>query len=194
MVGATGHGGLDSSREARHQGEVTTSSPNHTYYAACHGAWRAALVVNITDKAALRVSGMGWSTRASLRLMAAWPAWLGRFYLDTTVAYDDAGEVVHTTVVRWLGIGLLRSVETIVLDADGRQFTMHGEQRQFPALWARATMSGSGSVDETGTRATYTMDWLGAPMKQTTVREPDTVTVTQEGAGYGGVQVLKRRR
>ena len=53
-------------------------------------------------------------------------------------------------------------------------------------------MSGSGTIDEAAEHAEYEMTWLGAPMRQTTVREPDRVTVTQEGAGWKGVQPLAR--
>lgn len=149
--------------------------------------------MTITDSAALRASGMRAADRASLRMMTAWPRWLGRFWLETTVTYDASGEVIHTTVVRFLGLPLLRSTEHITLDADGRAFTMRGEQRMWPAIWARRTMSGHGTIDASARRAEYTLEFLGAAMRQSTVREDDLVTVTQQGPGFSGVQHLRRR-
>lgn len=155
-------------------------APSHAYYRGCEGAWRAELDLTIADPAALRDSGMGLLDRLSLRLMAAWPRWLGRCWLHTTVACDGA-EVLHTTVVRWLGVPLQRSVETIALAEDGSRFEVSGG------------MVGQGSVDASGTRASYALTWLGAEITQTTVREDDRVTVTQAGPGFTGVQRLTRQ-
>lgn len=164
------------------KGSASAALPNHRYYRECAGVWRSVVSMTITDAAALSTSGMRLADRASLRLMSMWPAFLGRFHLHTTVTYDAGGEVLHTTVVRWLGIPLQRSVETIVLDPDGRRFTVRGG------------MIGTGTMDETGTRASYELRWLGVTLTQTTMREPDVVTVTQRGPGFGGVQKLLRQR
>jgi hypothetical protein len=118
----------------------------------------------------------------SVRLMAIWPRFLGRFELCTTVAYDPSGEVVHTTVVRWLGIPLQRSVETIALDADGRRFSVRGG------------MTGTGTMDEAGSCATYELNWLGVPVQQSTRRERDVIEVQQQGPGFRAVQTLVRQR
>lgn len=145
------------------------------------GRWRAPVQITITDPGALRSSGMSFADRLSLRMLSAWPRWLGAVYLDTTVACGDGGEVVHTTVVRWLGIPLQRSTETFLLDPAGRSFTVRGG------------MSGSGKVDESSTHAEYELRWLGVSIRQHTVREPDLVTVHQEGPGFRGVQELVRQ-
>ena len=162
----------------------------HVYYQACHGRWRCPLEIRITDSAALSASGMGWIDRMNLRMIASWPSWLGRFWLETTVAYDGSPSVVHTTQVRWLGVPMMKSIETIRLSDDGRTFTMEGEQRVLPAWWSLRTLSGTGHV--VSDRASYAFDWLGVRLEQTTVREDDRVTVTQRGPGFEGVQRLKR--
>jgi hypothetical protein len=125
---------------------------------------------------------MSFADRLSLRVLSAWPRWLGGVYLDTTVSWGDGAEVVHTTVVRWLGIPLQRSTEMFLLDPEGRSFTVQGG------------ISGAGSVDESSTRAEYELRWLGVAIRQHTVREPDLVTVHQEGPGFRGVQELVRQR
>lgn len=171
----------------------TALAPNHAYYRACHGAWRSPMNLEITDATALRESGVGWADRTSLRLMAVWPAWLGRFYLDTTVSYRGHAQVLHTTVVRWLGLPLLSSTETIELAPDGRAFEMRGDQRVFPTLWRRRSIEGTGSVDETGMHATYHLHWLGAALRQTTKRHELGADIVQEGPGFRGVQHLRAR-
>jgi hypothetical protein len=155
--------------------------PNHRYYAGCEGVWRASVSLRISDPARLARSGMRSADRLSVRVMAAWPRWLGAIVLDTTVAYDASGRVLHTTVVRWLGIPIQRSVETIQLDDDGRRFTVSGG------------MTGAGTIDETGTRAEYDLAWLGAQIHQSTTRSADLVTVTQIGSGFEAVQRLVRQ-
>lgn len=160
---------------------MTSPGPAHTYYEACTGRWRAPIAFTLTDTRALGRSGMSLVDRLSIRLLAVWPAWLGRVHLDTTVAFRGPGEVVHTTVVRWLRVPLQKSVETFSLDPDGRRFTVRG------------SMTGSGVVDPTATRAEYTLFWLGVELRQRTVREGDRVTVEQEGPGFRAHQELQRQ-
>ncbi|MDP3278731.1 MAG: hypothetical protein Q8Q09_26305 [Deltaproteobacteria bacterium] len=155
--------------------------PNQAYYRACVGSWRAVMSLRITDSADLARSGMRWVDRVSVRIMAAWPRWLGTIALCTTVAFDAQGEVVHTTAVRWLGITIKRSVEIFALDPDGLSFTVRGG------------MSGAGTVTPSATSASYTLDWSGARFVQTTQREPNLVTLTQTGPGFGGTQALHRQ-
>ena len=134
---------------------------------------------------------MGWLDRINLRMIAAWPSWLGRFWLETSVAYDGSPSVVHTTRVRWLGMTMMKSIETIRLSDDDRTLSMEGEQRVFPAWWSGRAVTGSGHVESD--RARYTFEWLGVRLDQTTVREQDRVTLTQRGPGFEGVQRLQRR-
>jgi hypothetical protein len=169
-----------------------TMPPNHAYYRACHGRWRCPLQMRITDAAALRGSGMSWSVRVGLRMMAAWPRWLGRFFFETSVRYDEDDAVTHTTVVRWLGLPLLWGTERIALDPDGRAFTIEGEHRLLTQPWRRLAARGAGTIGASADHAEYTLDWLGAPMTQTTTREHDRVTVTQQGRGWSAVQALDR--
>lgn len=156
--------------------------PTHTYYRACVGAWRAPLHMTVTDPAALRSSGMSLLDRLSVRLMSAWPGWLRRPVLETTVAFDGPDEVRHTTIVRWLGLPLQKSVEIFTLDPDGRRFTVRGG------------MTGKGSIDATATEGEYHLSWLGATLVQRTVRDGDLVQVHQDGPGFRGQQDLIRQR
>jgi hypothetical protein len=87
---------------------------------------------------------------------------------------------------------MMWGTERITLDPDGRTFTMQGEQRVLALWWSRLEISGAGTIDENAEHAEYAIDWLGAPMRQTTVREDDRVTVTQQGSGWRGVQPLAR--
>lgn len=126
----------------------------------------------------------------NLRMIAAWPSWLGRFSLETSVAYDGSPSVVHTTRVRWLGVPMMKSIETIRLAGDAETLTMEGEQRVFPAWWSLRPVTGTGHVESH--RASYSFEWLGVRLEQTTLREADRVTLTQRGPGFEGVQRLQR--
>jgi hypothetical protein len=157
-----------------------TTGPARTYYEACVGQWRSPVAITITDSAALATSGASWLDRQSLRLLARWPAWLGRVFLDTEVAFRAADEVVHTTIVRWMGVPLQRSVEVYKLDADGARLSITGG------------MTGSGSINAAATQAVYQLAWLGMQIQQSTARDGDTVKVDQRGPGFHGVQMLVR--
>lgn len=138
-------------------------------------------MMRITDPARLARSGMRWADRLSLHAMAAWPRWLGAFSLDTSVACDASGQVIHTTVVRWLGLPVQRSVETIRLDDDGRRLTVSGG------------MTGTGTIDATATRAEYDLAWRGVELHQSTLRGADLITVNQTGPGFDASQRLVRQ-
>lgn len=155
-------------------------APSHAYYRACEGSWTSPVSLLVTDGRALRRSGMSFANRVMLRMMASWPRWLGRLSMNTTVAYDAAGKVVHTTSVCWLNIPLQRSTETISLDPDGQRFEVRGG------------MEGTGEIDETGTVAEYRLRWFGVELRQRTTRAGDRVTVAQEGPGFRGAQTLMR--
>lgn len=163
----------------------------HAYFAGCVGRWRAPLDLCIHDASALRASGMGLVDRWSLRAVAAWVRWAGGVTLDTSVAVLDPETVVHTTVVRFGPMATMRSEEVLRLDPDGRRFVLQGVQR----MGGRGVrvVRGNGQVDEDGRGAHYALNWLGAPLRQDTRLEGDTVTLTQAGPGWRGVQRLRRR-
>lgn len=158
-----------------------TNTPARAYYEACKGVWRAPIALTITDAEAFEKSGMSFADRLSVRLLSGWPTWLGSVFMDTSVAFQGENEVVHTTVARWLGLPLQKSVEIFTLDPDGSRFVVRGG------------MTGSGQIDATATKGDYALRWLGIEIHQRTEREADLVTVYQEGPGFKGVQVLKRQ-
>lgn len=164
------------------QTEPTEDGASRAYYRACVGAWRAPVEMTVTDPVALRGSGLSHFDRLSVRIMSAWPSWLRRPVLETTVSFDGPDEVRHTTVVRWLGLPLQRSVEIFALDPDGRRFAVRGG------------MTGHGEIDATATKGEYHLRWRGAELLQRTEREGDRVTVRQEGPGFHGLQALVRQR
>ena len=166
--------------------------PNHTYYQACHGAWRGRVCLRICDGKTLR-SALGLIDVWSVYMIAYWPRWFGRFYLYTTVDYDPAGTVLHTTTIRWLGMPLLRSVETLTLDEDGKGFVLQGVSKSTFAPWRRLAITGNGDVDSTSTQANYQCTWLGTTLHQATHRTADVVTLRQEAPGLKAIQTLHRQ-
>ena len=95
---------------------MSEASPARAYFEGCRGRWRIPVAITVTDVAALQRSGMSWLDRLQVRLLARWPRWLGRVFMDTSVAVDGS-DVVHTTVIRWLVLPLMKSVEIFALDA-----------------------------------------------------------------------------
>lgn len=156
-----------------------SEGPAHVYYDACEGRWRSPVEMTVHDPGALAASGMGLFDRLSVRLLAAWPRWLGRVLMHTTVA-KDGDEVVHTTTFRWLGLPIRKTVEVFTLAADGRSFTVTG------------ALEGEGHVEHDTAHAVYSFRWLGVQLSQRTERDGDRVTVHQEGPGFRGVQRLQR--
>ncbi|PRQ09785.1 hypothetical protein [Enhygromyxa salina] len=165
--------------------------PHRAYYLSCVGRWRCELDMRITDTERLRHSEMPLLDRVALRLVSAWPAWLGRLRLDTSVHFEGP-VVVHTTRVRWLGLPMMLSVERIEFDDDGRSFTLEGEQRVAPLWWRARAVVGAGEVDEDTEHARYRLTWLGAPLQQSTIRGADALALHQLGPGFEGTQHLRR--
>ena len=161
--------------------ETAQDGPALTYYLACVGRWAAPLQLRVTDAAALRNSGMSLKERWSLHLLARWPRWLGAVSMQTTITVEPSGEVIHTTVVSWRGLPLQRSVETFTPEMDGISLSIRGGMTGY----ARATPG--------ATRMEYELLWLGARIRQHTLRETDLVTVWMEGPGFVGEQRLVRQ-
>lgn len=167
-----------------------TGSPARAYFAACAGRWRAPLDLRVHDVVALRASGMGLLDRWGLRALGAWVHWVGGVTLDTSVAVRAPDTIVHTTVVRWGPVVAMRSEEVLRLHADGRRFTLDGTQRVV-GVGVRV-VQGDGQVDNDARAAHYALTWFGAPLRQDTRLDGDTVTLTQAGPGWRGVQRLRR--
>jgi hypothetical protein len=171
------------------------AQPNEDYYRACEGSWRCVLDLRITDRPAFRRCRIGWLNRLRVLSIVLCPSWLGRFYLETTVAPESGSEtpaVVHTTCVSWLGLSLLRSTEVIELNPDGRSFVLRGNHTMWPTFWKEERFVAPGKVDETGSRASYVFTWFGTEMKQSTVADGDLVVITQVTEWSKGVQNLRR--
>jgi hypothetical protein len=134
---------------------------------------------------------MGVFNGFSVLMMAWWPRWLGRFELETTVEYDPTNPVRHTTTLYWLRLPLMESVEYVTPDDDGVHFKLEGETRIHTMPWRRLTVTGSGQVDPTATRATYCVTWLGTELEQTTIRKDGTVTLSQKSPGFAATQNLR---
>lgn len=172
---------------------MIVDSAHYTYFQACIGRWRCPVDMQITDVSALR-RAMGLFNMLGLWLMSVWPPWLGRFYLETTVDMPHSAEVLHTTVVRWLGLPLLSTKERLVLHENGVNFSLSGEGHSLMAPWYRDLMEGQGSIDPSATKGSYRLIWMGSPLIQSTVRDGDQVTLILEGAGFRSLQTLKRIR
>lgn len=164
------------------------------YYTACIGHWSAPFAMRITDVAALRRSGPGLLDRIGLRLLGAWPAWLGTLRMVTSVAVHPSGqEVRHTTAVHWGPLVLFSSVETIHLQPDGHSFTLEGRQGPGPLGWPSVRIHGDGEVEADAAHARYRLAWMGTTLVQTTTMRPGEVDLTQTSPWSYGEVALRRR-
>ncbi|MDX2169684.1 MAG: hypothetical protein SF182_21625 [Deltaproteobacteria bacterium] len=170
--------------------------PNRAYYEACAGRWACQLDFAITDWRAWRGSRMALVGRLNLLALAA-AVRIARLRLDTSVDVNDAarGEVVHTTRVSKWGLTLMRSIDRITLDANGRDATMRVAMSFFPLLWrAERFPSAAATIDASARRADYRIPWFGGEMHQSGALSADgaTVTLVQATEFSRGVQVLRR--
>jgi hypothetical protein len=172
-------------------------APNWAYYRAVEGTWSAPLELVITDWAAFRACPMSRLDRLSLLGLVWTTRLLGPFRFETSVDASRAAarqQVVHTTrVARW-GMTLMRSVDTLTLDANGRDATMCVYMRVWPMPWrARRTPPTPAQIDAAGRAATYRFPWFGTEMRQHAALDGGVVTLTQQTAFSRGVQRLTRR-
>jgi hypothetical protein len=173
---------------------AATQRPSRTYYGAVHGRWRGPFAFTVTDWRAFRAAGQGVLDRLRVVSIALVPRLLGAFLLETSVdARTDPDAVVHTTRLSKWGVTVFRSVETLYLDPNGRDFTMRIKQRLWPAPWReRDEGEGRGRIDESSLRSTYDLPWLGTHLHQIGERDGDHFRLTQETSFSRGIQELTR--
>ena len=97
----------------------------------------------------------------------------------------------NTTHVSAFGLEQFTTDETIELDPDGRTFRMSGVQR--PRIGKPEAYDAKGSIDDTATRATYEITWLGCPLVQRTRIVTEGLELTQD-TSWSHAEVLHRRR
>ena len=177
---------------------LPSAHPSHAYYRACEGRWSGPLDFVVTDWRALGATPLALADRLTVLSLAWGTRFLGALRIETSVDYASGaarGVVVHTTRISKWGLTLLRGIETLRLDANGRDLTMDAETRMVSTPWRTTRFTGApASVDEAGMRATYRFPYVGTEMRQRGERSADgtTVTLTQETAFSRGVQVLRR--
>jgi hypothetical protein len=125
------------------------------------------------------------------------PRLLGPLVVETNVDYrskgEQQGEVIHELRVKKWGMTFFRSNESLLLHENGSDLTIRGEQRFWPTMWRSRDFGDSrGLVAERGTRATYSLQWLGTRMRQIGEIEEDAVRITMETDWARGVQLLRR--
>jgi hypothetical protein len=156
------------------------------YYGALVGRWRGEVQVRLTDEAAFRAATLTFLDRARLWTMNR----SGPADIETTLALAPGG-ARHTTRVTSLGLTLFRTEERLRFDPDGQHFVMEGQQWLAPT-WRARHYAGPGQVDETATRASYRVPWLGADLRQDTEIVPEGLKFVQVTAWSRAEFVLHR--
>lgn len=158
------------------------------YYTSLVGRWEGSFRLQVTDRLALR-------RRPTL---TRWTGFLasvsGPMRMRTTLEAqrgEGATTFFHTTEVSSWGVTSFTTEETITLDDDGVGLAMTGVQRV--RLAGTTPYESRGSVDESGTRATYHLTWLGGPLVQRTRIVPEGLELTQDTDWSRGEVLLVRR-
>lgn len=160
------------------------AAPAPRYYTSLVGAWEGRFRIRITSRPELARLSLATRFLANAAHLA------GAMSMKTTL--EGAGRSFrHTTHVSAFGLEQFTTDETIELDSDGRTFRMSGVQR--PRVGKPETYDAHGSIDETATRATYEITWLGCPLVQRTRIVPEGLELTQDTA-WSHAEVLLRRR
>lgn len=170
---------------------MPTDPPHVRYFLSVAGRWACPFDIHARPDAA------PWTAldRFALRVIAGWPAWLGRLRFLTEVDPRRApqGLVLHRVQLMWGPITFFQSEQRIRLGADGRSFEVDGTYAYGSFRWARRRLSGAGEVDEAASFGTYRIPWMGTVLRQTSMHEPGAIVLTQETAWWWGVQRLARR-
>jgi hypothetical protein len=159
-----------------------TAQPHLAYYRAHHGQWRSRYLVSVTSWRAFWAAPMGLLDRLRGLLLPSASA-LG-MRMDTSVdcdIYASRGEVLHTTTLSVWGVPVVRSVEVIVLHADGVHATLR-------APWGE----GGIEIAEDARSARYTFDWMGGPLVQSTQVVPEGLRLEQQTAWFRASALLVR--
>jgi len=159
---------------------MQAEAPNWAYFRAVAGRWGGPLDFAITDWRAFRAARMPLGDRLSLLAMASLTRVVGAFQLETGVDVASGAsrdEVVHTTRVSKWGVTLLRSVDTLRLDRNGRDMTMRIELGLWPAL-RRVRVAADPSPRQLCVR----QGWI--PPGGAAVCLPNRVSVENAAAGY----------
>jgi hypothetical protein len=169
--------------------------PNHHYYETLSGQWGAAFEFRIVDSKRFWSTSMGLLDRLQAISMEISRWLIGRPRIETVVDYRADDNAVHheLRIIKW-GMTLFRSNEVLELHDDGRSLTIRGEQRSWPLIWRAVDLGvNPGEINETGTGAHYTLQWMGGEMHINTTMVDGGADI-EMSTGWGrGVQQLRAR-
>jgi hypothetical protein len=160
-----------------------TPGPALRYYRSLEGRWLGELRLRVTDPQELR-------TRSRDVRMIGLLSRLGSVWMATTLFQASQREFVHTTKVFKWRLTLFDSSERIFVNDDEQNLRMEGELR--PRFGRLEAFQAEGQVDESGTRATYRIPWLGEQLIQRTQIVDAGLELEQE-TDWSSASVLLRR-
>jgi hypothetical protein len=166
---------------------MNREGPAYRYYASLEGSYLGELRFRVTSWTALQAAPLGLLARMRVSSMAAMP---GGQMMATTLACDKLadGLALHTTQVAKWRATVATTRETIAIDADGCRLHMVGTQAMWPTLGRNEPYEAIGEIDATGTRASYSVPWLGTAMiDQRTQIVPGGLHLTQDTPCRGRV-------
>jgi len=169
--------------------------PNHRYYETLAGDWAAPFEFRISDEGLFWSRPLGLLNRLRVISMVISRWFIGRPRIETKVDYrPDANEVHHQLrILKW-GIRFYQSNEVLQLHEDGRTLSIRGEQRMFPLMGSPEDLGQApGEINETGTQAHYTLQWMGGPLEIRTQMVDGGADIQMDTGWGGGTQKLRAR-
>jgi hypothetical protein len=177
---------------------MTPQSPARAYYRATNGSWIGKFNFGVVDWRAFWACPMGLLARIQVISLVVLSKVLGRPTIATRVDYaeqDAPNEVRHWLRLSKWGLSLYRTREVLFLEENGRDLTISGSERAWPAVWRERDLGKCpGQIDETGTRASYTLKIFGTSLQIATHCAGEVTTLTMKTEWGFGEQVIARPR
>ena len=157
------------------------------YYQSMIGRWQGAYRFAITDWQAMK--------RALPVVIDRWRMivfhCMGSQRISTSVRFEDAMTVKHTTrIEKWRVPGFI-STEWFLLDENGRTLRVKMNQRIAPFFWRlRHFENGTGVVEDSKVGAVYRLPWIGGEINQQVLIVDDGVQLTQSTAWFRAQALL----
>lgn len=170
--------------------------PNHHYYSTLTGEWAARFSFEVHDWSVFWSRPMSLFNRFRVISMVVSAKIIGAPRIETVVDYrGEQNEVHHELAIRKWGMTFYRSNEVLSLDADGHSLHISGQQRMFPFMGSPEDLGDApGTINESGTGAHYTLQWLGGPLEIRTEMVDGGANINMDTGWGGGVQPLRARK
>ncbi len=159
------------------------------YYRSMTGRWQGEYRFAITEWQAMKRAVPAGSDRLRMIVFHC----MGSQRIATSVRFEDATTVKHTTRIEKWRVPVFISTEWFLLNENGKTFTVKMAQRLAPFFRRlRHFENGTGIVEDSQVGAAYQLPWIGGEINQKVLIVDDGVQLAQT-TGWFRAQALLRR-